>query len=51
MEIMDSFFGKNGTMQGALNVASDIKAMQSGNAMDRLSGLSKLVQMVMSLFA
>lgn len=43
-------FGRNGTMQDALGMANSIRSMQSGSSMDRLGGLSKLVQLVMSLF-
>lgn len=48
---MDSFFGKNGTMEGALNLANNISGMKSGSGASRLGALGRLVQMVMALLA
>lgn len=45
---MDNFFGRSGTMNQAMNLASSIGSMKSSSAKDRLSGL---VGLVMSLFA
>lgn len=47
----DSFFGKNGTMEGALNLANNISGMKSDSATGRLGALSRLVQTVMMLLA
>lgn len=47
----DSFFGKNGTMQGALNLASSIKGAKSNSSKERLGALGRIVSLVMSLFA
>lgn len=45
----DSFFGKNGTMQGALNVASDIGAHSISPYDIKTGMLSSIVHFVKSL--
>lgn len=47
---MDSFFEKNGTMNQAMGVANSISSMKSNSSTERLGALSKLVELVMSIF-
>lgn len=45
----DSFFGKNGTMQGAFNMANAIGQMKSDNAVDRLDGIIKVAGAIVAM--
>lgn len=49
MEIMDSFFGKNGTVKQLLDFNNSRQGMQSSSAMDRLQSLGKMVMQVLAL--
>lgn len=48
---MDSFFGKNGTLNQMMGVASNIQGMKSDSAMQRGGALARLVSLVMSFLA
>ena len=48
---MESFFGKNGTMNQMMDVASNIQGMKSDSAMQRGGALARLVSLVMSFLA
>lgn len=47
----ESFFGKNGTMQGLMDFAGNYQGAKSSSGVQRLGALSRLVQLVMSVFA
>lgn len=46
---MDSFFGKNGTLQDLMSVTNSIQGMQSENAMSRASSLGSLIASILAL--
>lgn len=50
MEIIDSFWKKNGTMDKMSETASYLGQARSDNAFDRMKGLTGLVAKLLSIF-
>lgn len=47
----ESFFGKNGTLQGLMDFAGAYEGTKSGSGAQRLAALGRMVQLVMALLA
>lgn len=47
----ESFFGKNGTLQGLMDFAGNMQGAKSESSTQRLGALGRIVSVIMSLLA